>query len=336
MAGTTGSTSASLNAELFEKPERFSLLQVIRLLERKTGKSLEAGLNIQIRPELTQENREGDVSKVQRKGNEKYQVLTSILGLYGVSSPLPAWYTEDLISAEQEDKKAARALLDVIHQRLYTLFFRGAGKYNVLTNLVEKESSDHADILFQLIGIGRNASRRALKDPFQILRYINLFRQQPHSAAGLTSLLEDVLPGVKVEVEQCVERMVAIPRYQTSALSLQSNQLGIDTTLGEEIEDCNGKMLIKIGPISLEQFHQLLNGDQECRMMIFLIETYIDVPLECDIEFILEKDAAKTCVLGDDFLSCLGKNTWLFSGDDPGSLKAKMSLGFIKDSVNCN
>src|SRR3990167_6541115 len=39
---------------------------------------------------------------------DKYEIQTSFLGLYGASSPLPNFYTEDLIAAEQEDEIQAR------------------------------------------------------------------------------------------------------------------------------------------------------------------------------------------------------------------------------------
>lgn len=330
MASSTGKTSPDLIRSLTEKPESFSFFQTVRLLQRNAEVSGRQKM-LRILPELSLSHPNSDVTKVTRRPDDNgYEILTTFLGLYGTSSPLPVWYTEELIDAEREDNTSAKTLLDVIHQRLNTLFSQSATKYRLLPKLIEDRSALYSEILFRLIGIRKSDSKEALPDPHQILRYILLFRQQPRSAAGLEALLEDALRGISVKVIQCVERKVQIPRFQRMVLGQQSNLLGRDAMLGDEIEDSVGKILIRLGPVSLERFHHLLNGSQECKMMFFLIESYINVPLECDLEFILEDNAAKTTELGNPQYSCLGKNAWIFSGSTPGTLCSTITLKFLK------
>ena len=77
-------------------------------------------------------------------------------------------------------------------------------------------------------------------------------------------------------------------------------------------------------------FQTLLNGSQTCLFMMFLIEAYLNVPLECDLEFILEKNAVQPIRFGDPHSSCLGKNAWIFSGDEPGVVSTTLSFFFFK------
>lgn len=331
MASSTGKTSPGLIQSLTENPESFSFFQIIRLLQRISGESDPNSTFLRILPELSLNHPKSDVSKVSQLPDDKgFEVLTTFLGLYGTSSPLPVWYTEELIEAELEDNTTAKSLIDVFQQRINTLFYQSSTKYRLIQKLIEERSSFYSKMLFRLIGITKSESSEALPDPHQILRYILLFRQQPRSAAGLEALLEDALKEIQVKVIQCVHRKVQIPHFQRLVLGKQSNSLGLDAMLGDEIEDTVGKMIIRIGPVSLERFHNLLNGSQECKIMFFLIESYINVPLECDLQIVLEENEAKTVELGNPQFSCLGKNSWLFSGATPGTLNSTISLQFLK------
>ena len=253
--------------------------------------------------------------------------------MYGISSPIPTWYTEELIAAELEEKTSARMLLDVIHQRLYSSLYQSSTKYQLLQKVVEEQSPQYLDVLFDLTGIPRKSVGESFPSPNRLLRYIGLFRQKPRSAEGLKVILEDALRRVQVEIHQCIGRTVKIPEFQRLALGIVGNHLGVDSIVGEELEDHTGKILISIGPVPLERFHQLLNGSPECRTLIFLIEAYINVPIDCDLEIILEENEAKTAQLGVPEFSCLGKNAWIFSGEGSESLRAQLSFSFSKEVI---
>ncbi|MBF0237887.1 MAG: type VI secretion system baseplate subunit TssG [SAR324 cluster bacterium] len=334
MAASSGNTSHSVTDQLLQNPGKFSYYQAIRLLERVIGEKLEDSGKIRIRPQLSLDFPESDIASIdQTQDGEGFDLQTTILGLYGISSPLPSWYTEDLLSAELEDKNFARVLLDVVHQRLYTLFYRSSQKYQLLQQVIEVQSPKYSWMLFDLLGIHQVELERFLPDPFQMLRYIALYRQQPRSATGLTTLLEDALKGVKVNITQCVRRIVPVHPKQKFELGMVNCELGENSIVGEQTEDSNGKITITLGPVSYDRFHLLLNGSQECRLMIFLIESYMTVPLDCDLEVIMAENEPKTVMLGDPLRSCLGKNTWTFSGDTFGELRAQMPLTFAKKII---
>jgi type VI secretion system protein ImpH len=327
--------SEKLRRRLQDHPEAFSFLQIVRLLQRLVEGAEGPNAQLLIRPELSLSSPRSEVTQIAPiPGKAGFEILTSFLGLYGISSPLPAWYSEELIEAELDDKTDARQFLDIIHQRLYTLFYHSLLKYRLSKRLVEDQVPIYASILFRMIGIDEEQARRVFNNPGQILRYILLYRQQPRSAEGLKTLLKDALGDINVEIQQCVARKVQIPTFQRCILGQQSTRLGVDAMMGDEVEDKTGKITITLGPLSLTQFQQLLDGSQTCLMMIFLIDSYMNVPLECDLEFILSENEAQSVCLGDSNLSCLGKNTWILNRDRPEGLHARIPMTFLKETLN--
>ena len=333
MASTDGHTSASLKEALNQKPTEYSFFQVIRLLERSLShQGLRSG-KIRVAPQLSLESTGAEVTHVQTSEHGQ-QVETSFLGLYGISSPLPPWYTASLQEAQAEDRPLAKVLLDIIQQRYYTLYFQALAKYQVPYQLLETQQAHYTQYLFHLLGISHRYVAQFVPDPYQLLRYIALFRQNPHSALGLQTILEDALQVAPIVVEQAVPRRTQIPALQVLRLGEQAHQVGVNTVLGDEIEDTNGKLKIVFGPLSFATFQTLLNGSQTCLFMIFLIEAYLNVPLECDLEFILAENAVRPLQFGDPETSCLGQNSWVFSGDEPGTLRTELSFFFFKNLYN--
>ncbi|OQY58669.1 MAG: hypothetical protein B6245_10645 [Desulfobacteraceae bacterium 4572_88] len=337
MARPTGDTSPAIEKDLVRHGDTFSFFQIVRLLERiqKDRKDLLAKRDVpapgdrtlesRIRPSLSLDFPQSEVADV-RPLPEGHEIITTFLGLYGVSSPLPAFYTEDLMAAELEDRTAARALLDIIHQHLYGLFYHSLKKYRPLYRVVEDQDPTYLDMLFSLGGLRDRGTREKIRNPYRLLRYVGLFSQQPRSALGLETLLQDAFPGIGAEIIQCVARRVKIPPDQRLTLGDPSCHVGVNAMLGEEVEDRTGKIRISLGPMTREQFQKLLNDSEQWDTLVFLIQFYLTVPLECDLELILAENEASTATLGSAEWSCLGRNAWLFSGSYCGQMRSELHL----------
>jgi type VI secretion system protein ImpH len=332
MATSIGNSPSSLVEILEQYPEKYSFYQTIRLLERFTQNKLDSSTALRVKPVLTLKQPLADIESVQVKPETNTaEVVTNFLGLYGVSTPLPTWYTETLSDAELEDKDSAKTLLDVLHQRIYSLFYQALKKYSLLHQIVEEQSEKYTLRLFDLLGEKKATINTKTSTPHLLLRYLSLFRQRPRSAEGLRVILEDILKDVKVEILQCIEQEIKIPEFQRLVPGETGHCLGENTVLGEQTLDCNGKMVIAIGPVSFDRFYQLLNGSEESRVLMYLIEAYIDIPLDISLEIVLAENEANFIQLGDPKTSCLGKNAWVLSGDVAGILKARMPLNFAND-----
>lgn len=332
MASQGRGSSFNLKIDLLENGHAFSFYQVLRLLrlyledsERwEERRSIEED-RIRIRPELSLAFPASDVARIEeftRENRSFYSVTATLLGLYGTSSPLPTFYTEDLMEEASEDMSVARDFIDLFNHRLYLLLFHCWMKYREFLKVVEEKNPKDLEKLFCFLGLGEEELRRDLPEAYSLIRYIGLFTQFPRSSWGLETLLKDALGGIPIDVVPCIQRKVKIPEDQRAFLGLSGCTLGENSFIGEEIEDRMGKFRLRIGPLRSTEFHSLLPGNREHHWLTLLTKLYLKDPLEYDVELILKEKEAETTCLGGVKWSRLGWDTWAFSTKSIGEVRA--------------
>ncbi len=320
-----------LKLDLLREGHAFSFLQAIRLLRRLSWdqqgdiqKDMPSADVIRIRPKLSLSFPPADISQIRETEIDDqtgYDVTANFLGLYGSSSPLPTFYTEDLMAEAAEDESVSRDFLDFINQRIFELFYECCIKYRQSFQVFEANSQPHLERLFCLLGMGDKPVREAVADPYQLIRYIGLLTQRPRSSMGLEAILRDVLEGIPVSVVPCIERKARIPEDQKLFLGSMAHGLGINATIGEEVLDRMGKFKIRLGPLETAAFQSFYPGEDNYRLTCFLTDFYVLENLEYDVEVILAEGEAKTVCLGDPNRARIGLNTWIFSGERVGEMR---------------
>jgi len=330
MAGQTGQSTFDLKTELIQKGRDFSFLQILRLLRRlgHIPQSVEdpstftrRKRTVQIRPENHLSFPASDVACVKKTDDpdEHFIVHATFLGLYGPASPLPTFYTEDLIEQELADEAAVRDFLDIFNHRLFALFFECCMKYRLFFGICEEQNPQALEKLFCFSGLGESVHRRLLPSAYSLIRYAGILSQHPRSAWGLETLLSDAL-GVRASVKQCCRRIVKISPEQRFHLGADGCTLGEDSVVGEQMEDAAGKFMIRIGPVGFVRFQQFLPGSPENEKLGLMTRFYLQDPLEYDLELILKKDETTTARLGSETTSRLGLDTWVFAGSVIGEV----------------
>lgn len=326
---------SDIESELIREGHSFSFFQAIRLLRFFSGStgsqqsavgSRQAAGNIRIKPELSLSFPPADISKIRERDHrddmdeqqekKHFQITATHLGLYGTSSPLPLFYTEDFIDEDAEDESVSRDFTDVINHRLFMLLHECWLKYRQFFQVAEEKNPPYQERLFSLLGLGEKVLRDNIPDPYSLIRYTGLFTQYPKSALGLKTLLKDALKDIPVEIVSCVMQKAKIPEDQRFVMGGSIGSLGKDTLVGEEIEDRMGKFRISIGPLDKEDFQKFLPGTEYYNKLVFLTKLYILEPLVYELEVILAKNQAETPCLGVPEWSRLGMNTWSFSGKE--------------------
>jgi len=300
-----------------------------RLQARSNTTGALADDHIRVRPALNLAFPAADIAKienVQYEEQDRYNITATFFGLYGSSSPLPTFYTEDLINEAGQDESVSRDFLDIIHHRLYSLLFQAWLKYRLFFQVAEEHSDAHIERLFCLLGLGDPDQRRKIPDVHGLLRYIGLFTQFPHSATGLITILRDALEDVPVQLASCIHRMAKIPESQRMKMGISGSALGVDTYVGEEIEDRMGKFRIQIGPLNQADFLRFTPGNPGYVKLTTLTELYITEPFEYEVELILAANQAKTVSLGDPVRSVLGVTTWVFSQKSLGEVRTRFAV----------
>lgn len=331
MADTTGQLSPQLINDLLSHGHEFSFSQVMRIARQHLGAGGAGELpevpwqeRLRVRPTLSLAFPAADVARVEQAGQDNANLLvtTTFLGLYGSSSPLPTHYSEDLMDEASADSTVSRDFLDILHQRLYQLYFQCWGKYRLFIRVAEEKNPRDRERLFCLIGLGEKELRDSVPDSWSLLRYAGLLTQFSRSAEGLQTLLRDALRVNKLKVEQCVLRWVPIPADQQMRLGISGMRLGVDTVLGSEMPDRMGKLRIHIGPLPKREFDSLLPGTQQHAKLATLIRLYITDPFDFDLMMTMAAGEARPIRLSDPDGPRLGWNSWCFAGDSRGKTSA--------------
>ena len=313
---------------LGQRATAFSYIQAIRLLARDAGETLSLGgpepsINeiletyIRVRPKLALTFPGTDMTRIAPCEDDpsKTLITATFLGLYGASSPLPAFYTEDLIDERNDEKSIKRDFIDIINNGIYALFFKIWRRHRLFYRLCEEQDKKAADLIYCLLGLESQAVRSRMANPGRLFRYTGLAMQFPRSAQGLVAILEDSfnLKGM-VKINQCVLRRVAIPETQHAKLGKSCCTLGQDCVLGTFAADMNGKFQIVVSNADPKVLHALLPNQPMFKQLSQVVRFYVNQPLEWELVVEPLQDRIETARPGNPSWSNLGWNTWLAPG----------------------
>lgn len=301
---------------------RFSFVQAIRMLrylmsEVQDGIPNEEtiGQSIRVRPQLSLNFPDTDIVAIEEVPRDPsfFLLTVTFLGLYGVSSPLPTFYTEDLIDEKLQEVTVLRDFLDIVNAPFYRLFYQCWTKYRQFIKIIDEQDPVYLERLFCFLGLGIEEHRREIPDAQALIPYVGLFTQFPRSALGLKTLLKDILHVPSLDVVQCVRRKAVIPEDQRLFLGTSRGCLGVDSYVGQEVDDRMGSFRIVIGPVEADMFHEFLPDTEKFNKMARIIRLYLDKPLTWESEVSLYHGEVKTVCLGESRWSRLGWDTWIFS-----------------------
>ncbi len=317
---------SGIKEDLLAKGSSFPFIQAVRLLRffiRADGDEGEDIMRrkIRVRPELSLDFPGNDIISVNRKAADpdKYFITATFLGLYGASSPLPTFYTEDLLEEASDDRSISRDFMNIINAPVYELFFKCWGKYSLSFNLIESNTDETLDRMYCLLGFGAEKIRDCFDEPHRFLRYIGLATQMPRCAEGLRSLISDAVGEPSVEIEQCVPYTYTIPPDQRLSLGTNGHCLGEDASIGSFVSDSTGRFRVHAGPLSAASFQRLLPGGTTFDRIGKMIDFYLDQPLDWDLEIEITPTEICPISLGQESCSRLGWNTWV--GSDGGEYR---------------
>ena len=310
---------------LLKQSSDFSFMQAIRLLalqlnpehETLTEKSIE---NLRIRTNLSLDFPSSDISQLEELtlfDKNTYQLTVNFLGLYGTASPLPTFYTEDLLQDKLNDNNLAREFIDIFGNHIYQLFIKIFCRNKISLQIFEFHNKDYLSFLYSLGGLTDINIQKTISDKYNILRYIGIMGHLPRSALGLKVILTDLLEISNIEIYQCSVTIIQIPPEQRFSLGGINCYLGDDSHLGNEIASATAGFTVNIGPVTYEQYLTFLPGTEKFKTINDIIGLYIDQPLTWDIKVKVQCEGISTTCLGNEISNSLGNNTWLFANNMP-------------------
>jgi type VI secretion system protein ImpH len=304
--------------DLLREGFRYSFFQAVRMLQQSARGAAPVGYQgpvekeaVRFRPVLDLAFAPSDLAGVSRAGGSseppRYEVATTFLSVYGSVSPLPTYFTEELMARDEESLE--REFLDLFHHRALSLFYRAWEKYRYAVGF-DPDGADYlSSRLLCLLGLDRLPPDHRV-GKVRLLAFAGLLTQIPRSAASLEALLSDYLEGVPVGVVPWVGRWVEVPGDQLNRLGLENTSLGRDLTVGGRVHDRSSTFRVALGPVGLQEFMTFLpSGDRmpEVRELVDLVN---GDGLDWEVELSLREDEVPGLELSAP-AARLGWSTWL-------------------------
>ncbi len=328
MAPTLGSSDDRLIARCCTEAPRLAFAGVVRVLEEACPNAVPIGHQgpprdeaMRFRLNVSLGFSASDITRIEAvdddgSGFEGYEITTNFLGIVGTDSPLPAYYTDEIL-ADDDEPGAVTVFLDCFHHRLLSLVARGLTKYR---HAASYRWSGDDPISRDLRLLGGDVAAR---DPQplsggSLVRYTCALIRPIRSGSELETVLRTHFEDLSITLTPCVARWIPVPTDQRCGLGHSNSTLGIDVTIGDEVLDRTCTYALRIGPVTRDAFQRLLPGGDlhaELRALLGRLESE---GLDCLLTLELEPGAAPDVVLdGRRHIAGnrLGWSTWL--GRDP-------------------
>ncbi|MDR0548089.1 MAG: type VI secretion system baseplate subunit TssG [Deltaproteobacteria bacterium] len=308
----------SLIAEILNSPENFDYFQALRLLTLAHGPDfpsnqafLETGLTTRASSslampasDLVEAEALFDLKKDEDLDFRRplYRLTAAFLGLYGLASPLPAFYSQTVLEEAKDDERAIRDFLDLLAAPFYRLHALGHFRGQLGLRVVELADPHEPRILWDLAGPKTNADDRGPQ-----VASLALWTRYARSAQSLTRLLENLI-GLPVILEPFVPRTLALPTEARAQLG-QGPALGEGLLLGSETTSLRTKFNLRIAPPTKDLFLELLPRGSLRAQVEGLINDYNQESLDYEFLLFYQPQPEEALVLGGGL--ALGRDAFL-------------------------
>ena len=170
---------------------------------------------------------------------------TRLLGLYGVDSPMPTAFIDD-IAQRREGHEALEAFLDIFNHRIFTQFYRIWRKYSYPATFEAGASDATSQCLLGLIGLGIPGTARRIATPVsRFLALLSVMRLPTRNAEGITALVTLLAPGTTTRVTPHWPQKVLLAR-PASLSTRHPVSLAQGTPLGRIGRDANSQFALTL------------------------------------------------------------------------------------------
>lgn len=133
---------------------------------------------------------------------------TTFMGLYGVDSPLPTAWLDD-IAQQREGHEAQEAFLDIFNHRILSQFYRIWRKYSYPATFEDGGRDCTSQSLLGLIGLGIPGTAQHIAAPVsRFLALLSVMRLPARTEEGIQALVRLLAPHTRAEASPHCPRTV--------------------------------------------------------------------------------------------------------------------------------
>ncbi|MBN8588010.1 MAG: type VI secretion system baseplate subunit TssG [Rhodothermia bacterium] len=295
MAAIKNKPSHRVMERMLEEPHQFDFFQAVMLLERQYGdlKRTDVYTDNEAHPVFMQPHTglvfpPSDIKNIQlvkHNALEKPVVTVTFMGLYGIASPLPVYFYDE-IATDQAYTIPLKSFLDFFNHRLYQHFYRAWKKYQPSLQAQNEHVDRHAERFYALAGIGLPEERSGqFFSPLRLAAFAGRLSSPTRNAEGLRAILEAFFDNTQARIQENIPRWVELrDRPIMSRKSRNGMVLGSNITLGKKLFDISGKFRIHLQIQSMELYLGLLPGGQYEEKFRYLVGLYAPDGLSYDLQ----------------------------------------------------
>ncbi len=315
-------------AELSKNPTSYSVFYAIYMCEtlmKRERPDLDWDQlqqhNLQFRPYEHYIYSPRNLKRFEHDG-ETMKFAISFLGLYGVDSPLPRCYHDEVPlqqRAHGKGKVPLQNFLDIFNNRFYWLYYQAWKKYRFYLHLNDESDNKVAQQISAFIGQGvqsRDAKRPVPQ--YKLLQLSGVLSHRVRSKEGLLIVLREFFSKFSVDIREFVPSRVRVEGRPLMGrkYGADSMRLGVHCLLGQWVTDYTSRICIVVGPMSFDDFLEFLPGGRSARLLRYLLRLYLNDSLEYDVQLQVESDGVRKIHWQDKRLK-LGQSLWLGKPREP-------------------
>lgn len=215
-------------------------------------------------------------------------VRVTFIGLYGVESPLPTHYIDD-ITQRREGVEATADFLDIFNHRLIAQYYRIWRKYSYPATFEEGGRDRTSQYLLGLAGLGIDGCAENIATPVsRFLALLPVMLLPGRTAEGLTSLVRLLAPDTRAQVWQHDKRRVPLKNRLTMSARNPLTLKG-KPVMGPYATDVNSQVLLRLTTTDPQEARGWLPGGDLHTDLMALLNVYLGSRLDVRLQLCVDR-----------------------------------------------
>lgn len=242
--------------------------------------------------------------------------VINFMGLYGINSPLPRCYHEQVAIQQSfygSGEVPLQNFYDIFNNRFYWLYYQAWKKYRYYLQLNSDENNKTMQRVFAFIGQGPLIEKtNPMINRFKLMQCSGILCNRIRNKNGLLILLKEFFPRFHFQVKEFIPHTVRLGErpYLGNKLAVEPFRLGIYSFIGDSMLEYMSRICIVIGPIDFDDFLDFVPNGKFTNLLKELLDLYLNDGLEYDIKLIVKTAGIKIVPWNDPRLR-LGSTIWL-------------------------
>ncbi len=212
----------------------------------------------------------------------------TFMGLYGVESPLPTHYIDD-ITQRREGYEATADFLDIFNHRLIAQYYRIWRKYSYPATFEEGGKDKTSQYLLGLAGLGIDGCTDSIATPAsRFLALLPVMLLPGRTGEGMTSLVRLLAPNTQAKIWHHDKRRVPLKKPLTMSVS-QPVTLTNRPVMGSYATEVNSQVLMRLATTDPDEVQGWLPGGELHTDLMALLHVYLGSRLDVRLQLCVDR-----------------------------------------------